>query len=254
MSAVRRLCVFCGSNVGRSTGYRRLAEQLGRALAGRRVGLVYGGGRVGLMGALADAALAAGGEVIGIIPQALMDREIGHRGLTELRDVGSMHERKASMAELADGFVPELGRPTLNYQRGWTTGLTLIDALVQRRDRDRDRGHTSVGPHRGDWRISFVAAPEREHLSRGQEKLSALVCLLAQAELFYRQTAEWPVICLDDLASELDAGHQTRVLEWLDGIEAQVLITGTATLPVPTQRRRFHTMFHVEQGMVTTLL
>ena len=105
MSAVRRLCVFCGSNVGRSAGYRRLAEQLGRALAGRRVGLVYGGGRVGLMGALADAALAAGGEVIGIIPQALMDREIGHRGLTELRVVGSMHERKASMAELADGFV-----------------------------------------------------------------------------------------------------------------------------------------------------
>ena len=105
MSAVRRLCVFCGSNVGRSTGYRRLAEQLGRALAGRRVGLVYGGGRVGLMGALADAALVAGGEVIGIIPQALMDREIGHRGLTELRVVGSMHERKASMAELADGFV-----------------------------------------------------------------------------------------------------------------------------------------------------
>lgn len=158
------------------------------------------------------------------------------------------------LEELAASFVSELGRPSLGYQRGWTAGSTLIDALIQRRDRDRERGHTSVGPHRGDWRISFVAAPEREHLSRGQEKLTALVCLLAQAQLFHRQTAEWPVICLDDLASELDACHQTRVLEWLDGAEAQVLITGTAALPAPTLRRRFHAMFHVEQGTVTTLL
>jgi uncharacterized protein (TIGR00730 family) len=74
-------------------------------LARRSIVLVYGGGRVGLMGSLADATLQAGGEVIGVIPQALLDREIGHRGLTELRIVGSMHERKASMAELADGFV-----------------------------------------------------------------------------------------------------------------------------------------------------
>ena len=91
-------------------------------------------------------------------------------------------------------------------------------------------------------------------VSRRQEKLSALVCLLSQAELFHRQTGEWPIVCLDDLASELDSRHQTRVLEWLDGIEAQVLITGTAALPVPAQRLRFHTMFHVEQGAVTTLL
>jgi hypothetical protein len=105
VSALRRVCVFCGSNTGRTAGYRRLAEQLGCTLAARRLGIVYGGGRVGLMGALADAALAAGGEVIGVMPQALMDREIGHRGLTELRIVGSMHERKARMAELADGFV-----------------------------------------------------------------------------------------------------------------------------------------------------
>lgn len=100
-----RLCVFCGSNPGRDPGYRRLAERLGQTLARRGIGVVYGGGRVGLMGALADATLAAGGEVIGVIPQALLDREIGHRGLTDLRVVGSMHERKALMAELADGFV-----------------------------------------------------------------------------------------------------------------------------------------------------
>jgi len=102
---IRRLCVFCGSSAGREPGYRHLAESLARALAERGIGIVYGGASVGLMGALADAALAAGGEVIGVIPQALIEREIGHRGLTELRIVGSMHERKALMAELADGFV-----------------------------------------------------------------------------------------------------------------------------------------------------
>jgi uncharacterized protein (TIGR00730 family) len=102
---MRRLCVFCGSSAGREAGYAALAVQLAQELAQRGIGIVYGGGRVGLMGALADAALAAGGEVIGVIPQALLDREIGHPGLTELRVVGSMHERKALMAELTDGFI-----------------------------------------------------------------------------------------------------------------------------------------------------
>jgi uncharacterized protein (TIGR00730 family) len=102
---MNRLCVFCGSSSGHDPAYASLAAQLGRALAQRRVGLVYGGGKVGLMGGLADAALAAGGEVIGVIPKALMDREIGHRGLTQLRVVESMHARKALMVELADGFV-----------------------------------------------------------------------------------------------------------------------------------------------------
>jgi uncharacterized protein (TIGR00730 family) len=102
---IRRLCVFCGSSAGREPGHRQLAEALARALAERGIGIVYGGARVGLMGALADAALAAGGEVIGVIPRTLIEREIGHTGLTELRIVESMHERKALMAELADGFV-----------------------------------------------------------------------------------------------------------------------------------------------------
>lgn len=105
MSELRRVCVFCGSNSGSNPTYCRLADQLGRTLAAQGLGLVFGGGRVGLMGALADGALAAGGEVIGVMPQALIDREIGHRGLTELRIVGSMHERKALMVELSDGFV-----------------------------------------------------------------------------------------------------------------------------------------------------
>jgi len=100
-----RLCVFCGSSPGHDPAYGAAAAQLGRVLAERGIGLVYGGGRVGLMGILADAALAAGGEVIGVIPQALLDREIGHRGLTQLRVVDSMHSRKALMGDLADGFI-----------------------------------------------------------------------------------------------------------------------------------------------------
>jgi uncharacterized protein (TIGR00730 family) len=102
---VRRLCVFCGASPGRGATYVDLARSVGAGLAARGIGLVYGGGRVGLMGALADAALAADGEVIGVIPRRLVDRELAHPGLTELHVVGSLHERKAKMAELADGFI-----------------------------------------------------------------------------------------------------------------------------------------------------
>jgi uncharacterized protein (TIGR00730 family) len=102
---VRRLCVFSGSSPGARPDYLQAAKELGGALAGRDIGLVYGGASVGLMGAVADAMLEAGGEAIGVIPQALVEREIAHPGLTDLRIVGSMHERKALMADLADGFV-----------------------------------------------------------------------------------------------------------------------------------------------------
>lgn len=99
------LCVFCGSNSGASPDYARAAARVGTLLAERGITLVYGGGRVGLMGVLADAALAAGGKAIGVIPRALEAREVAHTGLSELRVVGSMHERKALMSELADGFI-----------------------------------------------------------------------------------------------------------------------------------------------------
>jgi uncharacterized protein (TIGR00730 family) len=102
---VRRLCVFCGSSPGARPAYGDAAEELARLLVSEGIGLVYGGGAVGLMGRLADAVLADGGEAIGVIPEALVAREIGHSGLSDLRVVGSMHERKALMAELADGFV-----------------------------------------------------------------------------------------------------------------------------------------------------
>jgi uncharacterized protein (TIGR00730 family) len=102
---LRRLCVFCGSQPGRRPAYAHVADNFGRLLAKRRIGLVYGGGRVGMMGVLADNVLAAGGEVIGVIPQALVARELAHTSVTELRVVASMHERKALMAELSDAFV-----------------------------------------------------------------------------------------------------------------------------------------------------
>jgi uncharacterized protein (TIGR00730 family) len=102
---VRRLCVFCGSSPGARPAYGEAAEELGQLLVAEGIGLVYGGGKVGLMGKLADAVLAEGGEAIGVLPEALVAKEIGHPGLDDLRVVGSMHERKALMAELADAFV-----------------------------------------------------------------------------------------------------------------------------------------------------
>lgn len=102
---MRRICVFCGSSAGSQREYRECAEQLGAELTRRTIGLVYGGGNVGLMGAIADSVLEAGGEVIGVIPEHLMTREIGHKNLTKLHIVHSMHERKALMADLSDAFI-----------------------------------------------------------------------------------------------------------------------------------------------------
>jgi len=116
---VRRLCVFCGSNVGARPDYVEAARRLGATFARDGVGLVYGGGSVGLMGVVADAALAGGSEVIGIIPRALATKEIAHQGLADLRIVETMHERKALMAELADGFVALPG------------GFGMLDELLE---------------------------------------------------------------------------------------------------------------------------
>ena len=101
----RRACVFCASSIGKDEAFRKEAERLGRALASSGWGIVYGGATVGLMGSVANSALAAGGEVIGVIPEALVSREIVHQGLTELHIVKSMHERKALMASLAGAFI-----------------------------------------------------------------------------------------------------------------------------------------------------
>ena len=105
MMAIKRICVFCGSSAGSRPEYRACAEELGAELTRRSIGLVYGGGNVGLMGAIADAVLAAGGEAVGVIPEHLMSREIGHKQLTKLHIVRSMHERKEMMADLSDAFI-----------------------------------------------------------------------------------------------------------------------------------------------------
>jgi hypothetical protein len=107
---MKRICVFCGSNAGNNPVYRTAAEKLGRLLAARGIELVYGAGNIGLMGAVADACLEAGGTVIGVIPEALMGKEVAgravdHRALTRIEVVDSMHTRKARMAELSDGFI-----------------------------------------------------------------------------------------------------------------------------------------------------
>ncbi len=119
---MRRLCVFCGSSAGGRPEYTEAARQFGGFMAQHGLGLVYGGGHVGLMGVLADAVLQGGGEVIGVIPQALVDRELAHAGLSELRVVGSMHQRKALMADLADGFAALPG--------GYGTGDELFEILT----------------------------------------------------------------------------------------------------------------------------
>ena len=102
---MKRICVFCGSNAGARGEYADAARKLAAVLVERKLGIVYGGGNVGLMGVLADAALARGGEVIGVIPRKLVEKEVGHRGVTELRIVETMHERKALMNDLSDAFI-----------------------------------------------------------------------------------------------------------------------------------------------------
>jgi hypothetical protein len=119
---MKRICVYCGSSPGRNPAFRKAAERLGSVLVQRGLGLVYGGASVGIMGAVADAVLARGGEVIGVIPKALDEKEITHPGLTEQHVVGSMHERKALMAELSDGFLALPG--------GWGTFEEIFEALT----------------------------------------------------------------------------------------------------------------------------
>jgi len=156
------------------------------------------------------------------------------------------------LQEQAALLLPELGTLELRYRPGWSEGENLSEVLTAQRIRDQGRGHTTSGAHRADWSLSFQHAPQREHLSRGQEKLTALVCVLAQARLDARHRGEWPIVCLDDLASELDQAHQAAVVGSLRETAAQVLITGTE-LPQVLEPASIR-LFHVEQGKLTPLL
>jgi uncharacterized protein (TIGR00730 family) len=119
---MQRICVYCGSSPGRSPRYLEVARALGHELAGRGLGLVYGGASIGVMGAVADAVLEGGGEVIGVIPRSMAVKEVAHAGLADLIVVGSMHERKAQMANLSDGFVALPG--------GWGTLEEIFEMLT----------------------------------------------------------------------------------------------------------------------------
>ncbi len=153
---IRTLCVYCGSSTGHDPAYGDVARALGRQMAERGLSLVYGGGHVGLMGMIADAVMEAGGEVTGVIPSALMEAEVGHERLTRLHVVNDMHERKALMAELADGFIAlpggigtleELFEVMTWLQLGYHTKpvgllnvLGFYDALLAFLDKQRDTG------------------------------------------------------------------------------------------------------------------
>ncbi|HEX7340986.1 MAG TPA: DNA replication/repair protein RecF [Rhodanobacteraceae bacterium] len=145
--------------------------------------------------------------------------------------------------------LPELGQAMLVYRQGWNHATSLAECLVAQRERDFARGFTSAGIHRADWRLAFAGAPQREFLSRGQEKLCALACLLAQARVYADSNDEWPIFCLDDLGSELDGTHLADVVAQLHAAGAQAFITGTEASAVFSSTN--NGMFHVEHGVVT---
>jgi DNA replication and repair protein RecF len=201
-----------------------------RALKQRNALLKSGGG--GSQLDAWDAELADSGEAVTWHRQTYLDR---------LQD---------QLREVADALVPMLGRAQLEFQPGWRRQeMSLADALLVSRERDRQFGHTGVGPHRADWWVGFSALPQREPLSRGQAKLTALSCLLAQAQDYAAQRGEWPVVALDDLASELDRRHQAGVLARVMATGAQVFITGTEA-PAALEHAPPQAWFHVEHGAI----
>jgi uncharacterized protein (TIGR00730 family) len=184
---MRRICVFCGSSDGERPGYLELARRMGATLAARGLETVYGGGNVGLMGAVADAALAAGGRVIGVIPDGLLARERGHRGISELEIVGSMHERKARMAALSDGFIALPG--------GLGTLEELAEALTW----------SQLGLHRKpcgvvnldgyfDPLVAFLDRAVAEGFMRGESRRMLLVAGTADSLLDAFESYEAPAV------------------------------------------------------------
>lgn len=179
------------------------------------------------------------------------DHELAEAGEPLSRDRQRYLEAlQPHFAALTREWVPAIGETMLAYQPGWRRDeLSLADALLLARDRDLAAGFTSVGPHRADWRIGFGHLAGRESLSRGQAKLTALSALMAQAEHHAHNRSEWPVVALDDLASELDRPHQGRVLDWLRRSQAQVFVTGTE-IPSALHSTSGTQRFHVEHGEV----
>ncbi|GHA86988.1 DNA replication/repair protein RecF [Cognatilysobacter bugurensis] len=181
------------------------------------------------------------------------DRELAESGelLARQRDAYVEALEPAVVATAAE-LGPSLGEARLEHVPGWRReSLSLLDALLVSRERDAFAGYTSVGPHRADLRLEFGAVPGRSALSRGQAKLAALSVLLGQARFHAQATGDWPVIALDDVASELDRRHRAGVLEWLDALPAQVFISGTEVPEDVLPWSRPKATFHVEHGEVT---
>ena len=151
---------------------------------------------------------------------------------------------------LLDGYLPELGGASLRFRPGWNRAAPLGEALREVKQRDRALGHTSRGLHRADWSLAFAKALGHEQLSRGQEKLCAIACTLAQVALYRSTRGENPIIAFDDLCSELDVAHQTATMATLIESGAQILLTGTEIPPVLLERFPAQRLFHVEQGRV----
>ena len=183
------------------------------------------------------------------------DSELAHAAvaLTRMRRRYFEALQPLLLTSLRD-LLDALGEPTLSFSDGCDPDRPLQETLAIRRDRDRARGHTTAGPHRADFSLGFERARRREHLSRGQEKLCAFACLLAQARLFRNGRGEWPIFCLDDLASEVDSVNRQKILSAAHASGAQILATGTtepegfSRLQAPARR------FHVEQGHLEALL
>ena len=161
---------------------------------------------------------------------------------------------RPELIALLQDYLPELGPAQLYFRPGWDRSSSLMDVLAAKRPRDRALGHTTRGPHRAEWSLSFELAQSHEHLSRGQEKLCAIACMLAQARLYRAQCGEWPIIALDDFCSELDAAHQELALASLVGDDAQVLLTGTELPPRLVEFSSPQRWFHVEHGQTRPLL
>ncbi|WP_395718132.1 TIGR00730 family Rossman fold protein [Prosthecobacter sp.] len=171
MPRLNRICVYCGSNPGNNPAHRAAAHDLGVFLASSDIVLVYGGGHVGLMGAVADGALSKGGEVVGVIPKSLMDKELGHGAVTKLHVVASMHERKQMMVDLSDGFIALPG--------GFGTLDELFETLtwLQLSFHDKPVGLLNVGGF-FDGLIEFI-----HHMSRqGFLKPEHAACVLVDAD------------------------------------------------------------------------
>ena len=172
--------------------------------------------------------------------------------LTQHRQ-GYLEQLQPQLQVVLAALLPAAGSSTLDFQPGWRREeLGLADALLLSRDRDFAAGFTSVGPHRADWRIEQAGIPGRTALSRGQAKLTALSALLAQAEHHAQLRGQWPIVAIDDLASELDRVHQRRVLGRLQGSGAQVFITATEPPSALRELDAPVAVFHVKQGQIQT--